>query len=187
MKEKKRKILFLIVIIIIIVSATIFFINNFNNDGMQNTKDISIYYKTYTKEDGWSKWSKNGLTSGDKTHSIKNIKIKYKTKSKGSVIYKTYSNDNWSNDLYSNSNAKNNDIKGLKFSTGDIIYKKYNICYRTYNKEDKWLRWTCDGYVSGNINQDITAIEVKIIPKNIIKNEWLRDYNKGNNNTNIGF
>ena len=60
----------------------------------------------------------------------------------------------------------------------ESLNKKFDICYRTYNKKDKWLSWTCNGNISGNINENITALEIKIIPKNIVKYDWLKDYNK---------
>lgn len=175
MKDKVKKIVFLVAIILIIVVSIIAFINYFNNDGMKRTKGISIYYKTYTDEDGWSKWSKNGVTSGDQVHKIKNIEVKIKSKDKGKVLYKAYINDKWGNDLY-NVLPKNNNINGVEIMATDIINRKYNICYRTYNKKDKWFEWSCDGDMNGNSQENITALEVKMVIKGAPLEDYLKDY-----------
>lgn len=188
-KLENKKLLFLlsIVVIAIIIIIGIIFVTNSKNDGMENTKQISIYYKTYTDEDGWSKWSKNGLTSGNKKYAIKNIKIKVRTKDNGFVSYGVYSNKKWKDDLEEDSSLKNNYIRGLYFYNVNTLSSKYNICYRTYNKKDKWFAWACDEEISGNINENITAVEIKIIPKNVIMYEWLKDYNKTLKDINVGF
>ena len=58
-----RKKIFISVIAVSIFIIALLAILNSKNDGMENTKKVSIYYKTYTNN-GWSKWSKNGITSG---------------------------------------------------------------------------------------------------------------------------
>ena len=178
MKEffKGKKIIIPIVFFIVLIVGTIVFVNS-KNDGMSNTNEIKIYYRTYYK-DKWSKWSKNGITSGDYENNIKNIQIKVKTRTEGYVFYNVYSNGKWINEITNNSKIKNNAIKGLSFENMDTIYNKYDICYRTYNKKDKWLGWACNGEVSGNSEENVTALEVKIIPKNVTRYEWLKDYNK---------
>ena len=40
--------------------------------------------------------------------------------------------------------------------------------------------------INGNIGQNITGIQIKIIPKNVIYREYLKDYNPLNKNS-IGF
>ena len=58
-----RKKIFIYVIAVSVFIIALLAILNSKNDGMENTKKVSIYYKTYTNN-GWSKWSKNGITSG---------------------------------------------------------------------------------------------------------------------------
>lgn len=180
---KNKKIIISVLAVILIVALILVFNNK--NDGMLNTRKVSIYYKTYTDK-GWSKWSKNGITSGNKEDSIKNIKIKVKTKVNGYVIYSVY-NNKWKDNLEEDKKIKNNEIYGFKFSNINTLNKEFDICYRTYNKKDKWLNWACNGDISGNIKENITALEIKIIPKNVVKYDWLKDYNKTLNEPNIGF
>lgn len=169
-----RKKIFISVIAVSIFIIALLAILNSKNDGMENTKQVKIYYKTYTNN-GWSKWSKNGITSGNYNDSIKNIKVKVKSKTNGYIVYNIYSNDEW---IENEPDDNQKDLKGLKLANVNTLNKKFDICYRTYNKKDKWLSWTCNGNISGNINENITALEIKIIPKNIVKYDWLKDYNK---------
>jgi len=69
-------------------------------------------------------------------------------------------------------------IFGLKMKVSNLLHNKYDICYRTYNKKDKWLNWTCNGEIAGNKEEPITALEIKIIPKGTVKFDYLKDYNK---------
>ena len=151
-----RKKIFISVIAVSIFIIALLAILNSKNDGMENTKKVSIYYKIYTSN-GWSKWSKNGITSGNYNDSIKNIKVKVKSKTNGYVVYNIYSNDEW---IENEPDDNQKDLKGLKFSNINTLNKKF------------------DGNISGNINENITALEIKIIPKNIVKYDWLKDYNK---------
>ncbi len=52
-------------------------------------------YRTYTKEKGWTKWSKNGNPSGDGINPIKNIEIKVKANIPALVNYEIYQNKEW--------------------------------------------------------------------------------------------
>ena len=150
---------------------------------MEQTKGIKVYYRTYTKENGWSKWSKNGLTSGNKEDDILNIEVKVKPKKQGGVTYNVYQKE-WSGNT---EKLKKQKIKSVKFGLVGKMYRKYDVCYRTYNETNKWLEWACDGEISGNKTKNIKALEVKIIPKNVIKNDYLREYNSTSNNSNVGF
>ena len=96
---------------------------------------------------------------------------------KGLIHYHTYT-DEWTEQMYKPFTENLNYIYGIEISGSDILYKKYDICYRTYNKKDKWLNWTCNDEMSGNIKEPITAIEIKLIPKVSDKKEYLRDYNE---------
>lgn len=186
-KNKKNVVVVSVVSIVVILLFVIFNVINNKNDGMENTKQVSIYYKTYTKNNKWSKFSKNALTSGDFKNPIQNISIKTKSRTKGYVMYSVYSNGKWIKDLDSESKIKNANISAVRFFNIDELNKKYDICYRTYNKKDKWLNWSCEGDINGNKNENITAIEIKIIPRNVTKYEWLKDFNKTVDSSSIGF
>lgn len=189
MKIKKRKeYIFFVIFFIIVISLLFFF--NINGDGMNQISDIKVYYRTYTDELGWSKWSKNGMTSGSKNkkYEIKNVQIRVKTKYKGSVTYQLYDDKHgWSNDLYYNETVRNRSIKGIRIAAAGKIYKKFDVYYRTYNFKDGWLEWAYDGMTSGNKNVQISAIQIKIIPKNVIEKEYLKDYGLNNKKINYGF
>ena len=172
-KYKTYIIIGIIILLMIVLSLLIY--KNINNDGMNNHGIYNIKYRV-VQNDRWSKYSHNGMLIGDKKNPIQNLELKYNNK-KGSVYYNVYTKD-WSEQVF-NSLEKNTDqIYGIKINISDVLYKKYTVCYRTYNKKDKWLNWTCTGTVSGNKEEPITAIEIKIIPKKSVKGDYLKDYNK---------
>ncbi len=185
--NKKKYILFITIALALIILFKVFF---FRTDGMENAGILKVYYKTYTEKSGWSTWSKNGITSGNMKDNIKAFKIKLGNDD--AVIYSTYSkeekwSDNYVSDEDDNVNTKNS-INAIKISLFYGTNISYDLCYRTYNKKNKWLEWTCnnDG-INGNIKENITAIQIKVIPKNIVRNEYLKDYNLNKNKSSIGF
>ena len=95
----------------------------------------------------------------------------------GRIFYNVYTNK-WSEQNYQAMDENVKKIYGLKIGISNTLRKKYDVCYRTYNKKDKWLNWICDGDISGNKKEPITALEIKIIPKKVIKFDYLKDYNK---------
>lgn len=174
LKKYKKIIIFGVLILAVLIFAIIFIFNKINNDGMNNKNIYNVKYKVY-QNGKWTKYTKNGMTVGDKEHPIQNLEFKYKTE-KGYIYYLAYTED-WTEQIYNNINPTPEKIYGFKINSSNILYKKYDICYRTYNKKDKWLNWTCDGEISGNKKEPITAIEVKMIPKKVIKFDYLKDYN----------
>lgn len=175
-KINKNSIIVILIIILLFIAFISFVIFN-KNDGMKQTLIYNIKYNVYISKNGWQKWSKNGLESGKLNHSISNIK--FNIKDSNNFSYDIYlENGKWINDLKANSKINNNkNINGIKVYIYKDLYKKYKICYRTYNKKDKWLGWACNGSISGNKNENIELIEVKIIPKNSSESEYLKDYN----------
>ena len=157
------------------------------NDGMDNTGIFNVYYRTYTDKNGWTKWSKNGLTSGNKKNEIKNIEVKIKKYDNDNIIFKTYSNNKWSDYILSGSNKKNASIYGISVMTTNDMKEKYEVCYRSYNTMNGWLEWSCNDITNGNKNIPMTAIEIKVIPRNSIYKDYLKDFNTTNNKPSIGF
>lgn len=184
LKSNKKKMLILLLIIFIIL-ILIFYFNR--TDGMNNLGIYDIYYKSHSKKYGYTNWSKNGLTNG-KT-SIDNIKFKIKKYKDGNLIYRTIDKDgNLGKFLFSGEEDKDSkNIYGLYIDITKSLSEKYDICYRTYNKKNKWMEWSCNGEINGNKKYSINKIQVKIIPKNVIKNQYLRDYQKDNKKKSIGF
>lgn len=173
LKYKNQIILGSIVLLVLIVSLIV--LSKLDTDGMRNYGIYNVKYKVY-QNGKWTKNSKNGMTVGDKKNPIQNISISVKQKF-GRINYYTYTND-WSDQMFESSRENYNQIYGLKFNLTNTLYKKYSICYRTYNKKDEWLNWACDGEISGNKEEPITALEIKIIPKGGLKFDYLKDYNK---------
>ena len=169
MKEllNRKKIMILIVIIFLFFVILFLIYQHLNND-IYNTK-----YRVY-QNGKWSNYSQNGMTVGDKKHPIQNIGFKYNN-SKGYLYYNVFTEE-WSEQQYSQMKNNQEKIFGLQINISNILHKKYLICYRTYNKKDKWLNWSCDGETNGNYKESITSIEVKIIPKDSNKKEYLKDY-----------
>ena len=180
LKEKKRRIMIISLISVIIVSLLVVSFKTFSTD--------SIYYRTYTKENGWSKWVKDGKTSGNGKDDILNIQIKVKSKDNSRIIYRTYNiNSEWSEQKTVDSkNIKNENINAVKIVTSDNIHRKYSVFYRTYNKEDKWLEWTNDGQISGNKNETIKQIQIKLLQRDTSLEDYLEDYSK-KEIRNVGF
>lgn len=185
-KKYKKKILLIIILLIFVVSFA-FLIKVLNSDGMNNEGITNVFYRTYTEEKGWSGWSKNGIKSGNLKYNIINIQVKVEKKAKGEARYRIYSvENNWSDEYGSNADIENQKITGIRFALSSTLKKTSSICYRTYNDENKWLGWSCNDTINGNANYGIKAIEIKIVPKNIVLNEYLKDY-KTINYKNIGF
>lgn len=185
--SKMKKIL----IIIFIFAFTMLFYALYNkNDGMTQTKGASVYYRTYTKEQGWSKWTKNGLTSGNikKKYAIKNIQIKVKSNSEKEFTYDLYNtNEKWISELDENAKIENKKINAIRIENLGKLGRKYDICYRTYNKKNGWLEWSRNGEINGNRTENISGIQIKIIPGNVIFREYLKDYDNNENKSEIGF
>ena len=172
--KKYKKYIILCVAILIMLGISIFIYHRFTNDGMNNKNIYSVKYRVY-QNGKWSKYAQNGMTVGDKEHPIQNIQFKYKNE-KGKILFDIYDTDNWISFAEGFVNA--DEVDGIAIKLTNVLKKKYEICYRTYNKKDKWLNWTCNSEISGNKEEPITAIEVKIIPKKAIKFDYLKDFNK---------
>ena len=172
-KFSKKIIIIILGILVIIAGCVIFVVCRLNNDGMNNKDIYNIKYRVY-QNGKWSKYSKNGVTIGDMENPIQNIEFKYNDK-KGSIHFHAYIND-WTEQIYKPLKNSVDNIYGIKIGDSDTLYRKYDICYRTYNKKDKWLNWICNDMISGNIEEPITAIEIKLILKNSDKKEYLKDY-----------
>ena len=125
-------------------------------------------------------WTKNGKTSGNGKDDILNIEIKVKSRVKGNVDYRIYQNGKWTQTALNSENKKfkNKKINGIKISLTDLMYKKYIVYYRTYNKEDKWMEWSNDSNISGNKDQPIKKIEIKILLKESSLEDYLKDYSE---------
>jgi len=160
----RKKIFIVLGVIIAIVCVGLFIhIKNTNNQA-------NVYYRTYTKN-GWSKWSKNGVVSGDGESDILNIEIKIKSKLKGDIIYKLYQGNEWTNVT-----KRNEKVSGMKVTLSNTLYRKYNIFYRTYNDEDEWLEWANNYQISGNKDKAIKKIQIKLIEKDSSVDDFLEDY-----------
>ena len=160
----RKKIFIVLGVIIAIVCVGLFIhIKNTNNQA-------NVYYRTYTKN-GWSKWSKNGMVSGDGESDILNIEIKIKSKLKGDIIYKLYQGSEWTNVT-----KENEKVSGMKVTLSNTLYRKYNIFYRTYNDEDEWLEWANNYQISGNKDKAIKKIQIKLIEKDSSVDDFLEDY-----------
>lgn len=172
-KNKKYFVLGGAILLALIIS--IFIYNKFDNDGMNNKNIFNVKYKV-SQNNKWTKYAKDGKTIGDKVNPIQNIEFKYK-EDKGRIFYNVYTTD-WSEQNYSAMKENQKEIYGIKINTSNTLYKKYEVCYRTYNKKDKWLNWSCHGEINGNKGEPITALEVKIIPKGAVKFDYLKDFNE---------
>ena len=178
---KKR---YLVITFIIILSLLIIY-NRINfNDNMQRSGIYNINYKTMKQNNNWTVFKGNGVRSGNKSDSIKNMFIKTKSPD---FSHNFYTNKKWTKDILTNQKINNNKpLQGIKVFIYKDLAKKYSVCYRTYNIKNGWLGWSCNGQINGNKKYDISAIEIKVIPKNIVTEEYLKDYNNSSK-TQINF
>ncbi len=160
-----RKKIFIVLGVIIAIICVGLFIHVKNTNNQAN-----VYYRTYTKN-GWSKWSKNGVISGDGESDILNIEIKIKSKLKGDIIYKLYQGSEWTSVT-----KENEKVYGMKVTLSNTLYRKYNIFYRTYNDKDEWLEWANNYQISGNKDKAIKKIQIKLIEKDSSVDDFLEDY-----------
>lgn len=175
MKENfKGKKSIIIVVFVIIVIAAFFIVQNKNNI-YKNNNVVHIYYRTHSNGK-WTNWKKDGKTSGNMKDNIDNIEFKYKFKKGNDLLsYSVYSKK-WSIDYTPGDNMKNTTINGIMIDNYDVLSKRFYICYRTYNKNNKWLNWSCNGEANGNAKYNIKAIEVKFVPRNSVLSDYLKDY-----------
>ena len=133
--DSKKRFPFSKLIVILSCFCLIFLVYLIMTKDIVRTEGINIYYRTYSKEKGWTRWSQNGQINGNKKYAIKAIEIKVKSKNKGNIFYNTYSNKEWMlNDSYSGktSGDMKNDISKIKMMLSDTLYNKYIIKYRFY-------------------------------------------------------
>ena len=177
----KTQLRVLILAVLIFMSSIIFLcVKNYRENYIP-----SISYRVYTKENGWSKWCKNGKTCGDGKDDI--LKIDYKVKNDTEQSFIIYNGKEWTSKIKSK-----NKIYGIRMSSTKRKALKYVYCYRTYNEKNKWLNWACSNYnynyfLSGNKKESIKAIQIKIIPSNINEYDYLDDYFENNNKSSYGF
>lgn len=157
LKDKKK----LAIILSIILGLFIVFLVTYNINN-----NASVYYRTYSKEKGWTSWVKNGQVSGKKGCAITAIQIKVKSTSNGNVFYDVYTiKDKWTDKNNNNgqtSGNKKNGIRGIKVLITDAMLRKYNVYYRTHNKKDNWLAWAENSEISGNGKYSIDQIQIII-------------------------
>lgn len=155
-KIGKKEIILLVVAIIVFLSALGFFCYR----EIPELLKPKVYYRTYTKEKGWSRWSKNGKTSGN-GYDITAIQIKLKGKE--TISYNT-SIDGLK---FKKSEVKNNEVSGDKKTPIKSIYiktsnkfpKKYKIVYRLTSKKEKW-----ENFIDNNLKAYSYPIKEKYSP-----------------------
>lgn len=163
--------LFFLIAIIIVVYKTAFN-NNIKNVGVANIK-----YRTLSNNNKWGNWAENGESSGFENGYITKLDIKLSNKYEKSFGYTIYNDKNKKGKFHHyDDKSKFKYANGISFSLNSNMIREYDVCYRTYNNKDKWLDWTCNDSISGNYNEKISKIELKVIPKNVLKREYLEDY-----------
>ena len=154
---KNKRILAIIALVILIIILGLILL-------LKNRTYTNIYYRTYTKEKGWSSWSKNGKTSGNDYY-IKAIQVKVKSSSTGDVFYKVKIKTDWEdNDSLSAATAGNekDNINNIKAMLSQTLYRKYRILYRA-KIDGKWSEWQ-ENYIKldNEENKPIKQIEMKL-------------------------
>jgi hypothetical protein len=169
LKKNNSIIKYLIITAIVVLTICFIFLIIYN---VALKNKVSVYYTTYTKENDWSKWSKTANTSGNE-FDITNIEIKVKKNSSYPTVL-VYKKGKWTK----TGKESTNEIKGLQIVDTAELLQRYELCYRTYNKKNKWMDWECDGKYSGNSNYSIKKIEIKYISRNDLRYEVVKDYTK---------
>lgn len=123
---------------LIILVALFIFLLIYNRNSYAN-----VYYRTYTKEDGWTGWNKNGETCGTKNN-ISAIEIKIKSNVNGNVIYKSYYDNDWEENEKSDSQQsgnKKNEMNSIRIKLDGSLKNEFDIKYRTKNTDKEWTVW----------------------------------------------
>lgn len=123
---------------------------------------VSILYRTYTRENGWSKWVSNGQVSGIKGKYISAIQIKVDSKYDGNIFYDTYYEDEWNQGFGINgktSGNRFNELEGLKVYLSDELHERFKVIY-TIHTNDKWKDWDLENV--GLIDEGNSIDKVKI-------------------------
>lgn len=159
---KKEKIILAVAVLILIVS-----IGFFVTKTLINNSKPSVYYKVYTKEDGWSKWCKDGELCGNK-HDITALQIKIKNSFNKNISFVTYKDKNYKGIKYVNNNQvsgnKKDAIKVIRIKNDKNIEKKYNIKYKTFTSNKYETIWSINNEKSrGNLNTDSTIDPIRYI------------------------
>ena len=172
-KIGKKELVLLILAIIVFLSAFGYFCYN----EIPKLIKPKIYYRTYTKEKGWTKWSKNGDFSGDGINAIQNIEIRVKANMPALVNYEIYQDNKWNvvEMLGKKKKIKIKDVYALKSVLTSDIENEYEVFYKTCIK-GKCYGWGNSLTISGNKTKPITKIQMKILSKKSKINEYIKDY-----------
>lgn len=169
--NKKKMLIYggIFLLIVICILLLIFFVFN-------NNKYASIKYQVYTSK-GFSSSKKDGEII-ETTEPIKGLRIISSSKYDG-LIYVDISNKNENKRCYTEDECilKEN-IEKLSFNLTDTLKQKYDIYYRIYSN-NKWSIWNSNSsIVEGN---EITKIQIKLVPKNSYLEDYLDEYEVINN------
>ena len=160
-KIGKKELVLLVLAIIVFISA----LGYFCYKEIPELIKPKVYYRTYTKEKGWSRWSKNGEISGNK-YSIRAIQIKNPRNLdiKYSLRFK---NNKWSEKTIKNKEVigdKQDNITAIGLSLPKLE-KKYKIIYRISSSNQKWYDYIENGMISYNNKDEIKYIQIKIVER----------------------
>lgn len=184
MSKLKNKKLWLIVGIFLVILILLFVFVFRKTDGMANDRKVRIYYQVHTK-DGWSKYAVGGLISGDEKTVINGVNIKNKSRYKGEVYIRTYTNGKWNTDCFEKEKCTyKQNIKGIKVALGETLGKKNDVYYRVHTQTGKWLSWVYNGESAGLKDSYIDAIQIKIVPKFAYLPDYIKNYKNVEENTN---
>lgn len=174
----------LIVKIVSMIAIIVIF--NFIYVLVNNDKSIvNVYYRAKVNNK-YTNWSKNGKSiNNDKT--IEDLNIKLSSTKEGNVLCKLANKKGEFIDIHYTNSKSFDGVYATRIYLSRVLEKKYDICYRTYNQKDKWLDWACNGEISGNKKYKVRNIKIKIIPKNVLKSEYLEEYKKNIKGKSKGF
>ena len=156
-KEKK-----LVWITLIILCTVFVFLLIYNKNSYAN-----VYYRTYTKENGWTKWSKNAEINGNK-NTISAIEVKMKSNLDGKVVYKSYYNKKWEEKNRTDkqlSGNKKDEINSIRMKLTGDLNERYNIKYRIKCTDKEWSAWEDyygEVFYSEGTNYDLPIKKVQI-------------------------
>lgn len=163
LSNKKAKSFILIAIAILVLALSVLVAFKYSK-----LLHANIYYRTYNKDTGWTKWVKNGKECGVEGKYISAIEVKVKSRYNGHVFYNTYYNSKWSTkNTYDGktSGNKKDSINGLNVLITDNLYDRYSVYYSTHNKKDGWMLYNKNGNTSGNAKEKIDKIKIIISVK----------------------
>lgn len=133
-----------------------------------------VAYRTRMRAEKWSKWAKNGATSGgvDSGRRMEGVRLKLKG-TDGGIAYKVcLQNKKWSQGWVRNGKVagmpgKEMRIEAIRIRLTGAAKRQYDVYYRAYVPFIGWMGWASNGAVAGStgFSYRMEGLQVVLVKK----------------------